>query len=114
MKIFLSFALFLVSLASQASTAAAADPYEYFDSNGVTIAYRTFGVGSPLFLLNGGPGRSSDTFTHLAEMLSAGNHRQVVIFDQRGTGRSKLPVLNEQTVSLNLMIGDLEALRVHL
>lgn len=105
--------LLLMHGVSASTAQASTDPYEYFDNNGVRIAYRVFGSGSPLIVLNGGPGRSSDTFTDLAQTLSLKN-RRVILFDQRGTGRSKLPVADESTVSLNLMVGDLEALRKHL
>jgi proline iminopeptidase len=106
------FALLLFGNLSLASSTPP-DPYQYFDNNGVRIAFRSFGSGDPLFVLNGGPGRSSDTFTDLAQTLSLNGHR-IIIFDQRGTGRSKLNVLNENTVSLDLMVSDLEALRLHL
>jgi proline iminopeptidase len=108
--------IFLMALWSVTSSKAfgSSDDYQYFNNSGVKIAYRVFGSGAPLVVLNGGPGRSSDTFTELAETLQAKTHRQVIIFDQRGTGRSKLPVLDESTVSLDLMVGDLEALRKHL
>jgi proline iminopeptidase len=101
-----------VVLFSQTSQSAA-DPYQYFDNQGVKIAYRTFGSGLPLIVLNGGPGRSSDTFTELAETLASKGYA-VTLFDQRGTGRSKLPTLDESTVTLDLMVSDLEALRQHL
>jgi len=94
--------------------AEAIDGYQYFTHDGVRIAYRIFGSGAPLFLLNGGPGRSSDTFVPLARRLQAETHRQIIVFDQRGTGRSKLSEMNEKTVSLELMVSDLEALREHL
>jgi len=90
------------------------DFYQYFDSQGVKIAYRTIGSGSALVLINGGPGRASDTFTDLARDLSQITHRQVILFDQRGTGRSVVSPLDETTISLDLMVNDLEALRVHL
>jgi proline iminopeptidase len=112
MKIFFCFLLVFACFTPQVSSGSS-DPYEYFDNNGVKIAYRVFGSGEPLIVLNGGPGRSSDTFTDLAQTLSSKNYR-VILFDQRGTGRSKLAIANENTVTLNLMVSDLEALRKHL
>jgi proline iminopeptidase len=109
--ILLSLALCL--LLSQ-STFAESGQYQSFDNNGVKIAYRVFGTGSPLIVINGGPGRSSDTFTKLAESLQSKTNKQVILFDQRGTGKSKLTLINENTISLDLMISDLEALRKHL
>lgn len=113
MKTILSFLIFSVFTLSH-EVSGTVDPYQYFDSNGVKIAYRVFGTGSPLFLLNGGPGRSSDTFADLAESLQKKTNRQVIIFDQRGTGRSVVSPLDETTISLDLMVEDFEALRKHL
>ena len=100
--------LFLLLLA-QGSFAA---DYQYFQSNGLQIAYREFGSGIPLVVLNGGPGRSSDTFVPLAEKL-ANLGFKAIIFDQRGTGKSKID-LNEKNITFDLMIEDLENLRKHL
>lgn len=105
--------MIVFSLVSQ-NIFASSDHYQYFDSDGVKIAYRVFGVGTPLIVLNGGPGRSSDSFTYLAERLNEHTQRQIILFDQRGTGRSKLAELNDQTVRLDLMVQDLENLRKHL
>ncbi len=110
MKVFWTL-LFVLSLGLQ--TFAANGDYEYFDSNGVKIGYRVFGAGMPLIVLNGGPGRNSLSFTELAHQLSTKNIR-VILFDQRGTGQSSMDILNEQTITLDLMISDLEALRKHL
>lgn len=111
MKTIIGLFILFISALSHAKTS---DPYQYFNNNGVKIAYRVFGSGAPLFLLNGGPGRSSDSFTELAETLQKKTGKQIIIFDQRGTGRSALPVLDETTISLDLMVDDLEGLRKHL
>ncbi|MES2769698.1 MAG: alpha/beta fold hydrolase [Bdellovibrionota bacterium] len=86
--------------------------YNYAQSNDLKIAYRIFGEGEPLIVINGGPGRSSDTFVDLAKILS--EKRKVILFDQRGTGKSKLELLNNKTITLNLMVEDLESLRKHM
>jgi proline iminopeptidase len=85
----------------------------YVDVDRAKIFYRIFGEGKPLLLINGGPGFPSNHFVPLAQELSK-NNRQVIIFDQRGTGRSLLPQLDSETVNLKLMIEDIEALRNHL
>jgi proline iminopeptidase len=82
----------------------------YVDANGVTIFYRVFGEGKPLLLINGGPGFPSNHFVPLAQEL-AKNQRQVIIFDQRGTGRSRLENVDADTVNMQLMIEDMEAIR---
>lgn len=82
-------------------------------SGDIDISYRVFGTGTPLIVLNGGPGYSSEHFTPLAEKLASFG-RQVILFDQRGTGRSQLKKADKTTVTLDLMVDDLEALRKHL
>ncbi len=111
MKTFFAIALFLVTVTSHAVHTDG--DYQYFENSGVKIGYRVFGSGEPLIVLNGGPGRNSLSFTELAKILSSREHR-VVLFDQRGTGQSKIDVLNEQNITLDLMVSDLEALRQHL
>jgi len=76
------------------------------------IYYRTFGKGSPVLIINGGPGMNSDGFVELAKRLS-GNH-QTIVYDQRGTGRSLLQPIDDQTISMDLMVQDIEVLRKHL
>ena len=74
--------------------------------------YRTFGNGKPLLIINGGPGMNSDGFVSLAKTLSERN--QTIIYDQRGTGKSVLSKIDESSITMNLMIEDLERLRKHL
>src|SRR5690606_14941870 len=76
------------------------------------LSYRTFGNGKPLLIINGGPGMNSDGFVPLAEKLSA-NHR-VIVYDQRGTGKSTLVKIDASTITMDLMIQHIEALRQHL
>lgn len=81
-------------------------------SGDVNIFYRIFGQGDPLLVINGGPGFSSEGFTELAKKLS--EKYRVILFDQRGTGKSVLPSVHNNNISMNLMTNDIEALRVHL
>ncbi len=76
------------------------------------IYYRTFGAGKPVLIINGGPGMNSNGFADLAQRLSTNN--QTIIYDQRGTGRSVLEKTDSSTITLNLMIDDIETLRKHL
>jgi proline iminopeptidase len=75
------------------------------------IYYRTYGSGQPLLIINGGPGMNSNGFEQLATILS--KKYQTIIYDQRGTGKSKLPVLDSSTITMKLMLDDMEALRKH-
>ncbi|HKQ60248.1 MAG TPA: alpha/beta fold hydrolase [Candidatus Polarisedimenticolaceae bacterium] len=86
-----------------------------FQTNDVTIWYEVRGDGSgrPLVVANGGPG-----FDHsyllcgdVWDRLMPG--RRVVLYDQRGTGRSS-EVLPGQPCGLAEQIDDLEALRARL
>ncbi len=81
-------------------------------SDSSPIYYRTFGSGKPLLIINGGPGMNSDGFADLAIKLSKTN--QAIIYDQRGTGKSTLKVADTSTITMKLMIDDIESLRKHL
>lgn len=74
--------------------------------------YKTFGKGKPLLIINGGPGMNSNGFEDMAKTLS--ENQETIIYDQRGTGKSKLPKLNAKTISMQLMADDIESLRKHL
>jgi proline iminopeptidase len=73
------------------------------------IYHREFGTGDPILLINGGPGMNSEGFATLANLL-AEKHR-VILFDQRGTGRSKMDTVNEHTITMDAMVNDMEDLR---
>ncbi len=74
--------------------------------------FKTFGSGEPMLIINGGPGMNSNGFEGMAKALS--KIHQTIIYDQRGTGKSALKELNAQTISMKLMVDDIEALRKHL
>jgi proline iminopeptidase len=86
-----------------------------FNTEGATIYYevRGGGPGTPLFVVNGGPGfdhnylHCSDAWDRLAK------HRSVVFYDQRGNGRSGA-LKPGQSCTLGDQIADLDALRAHL
>lgn len=84
----------------------------FVSSEGVDIYYRTFGSGSPVLIINGGPGMSSEGFIPLATELS-GNYK-TILFDQRGTGKSIVENPSEHNITMDLMVADMEALRTHL
>jgi proline iminopeptidase len=74
--------------------------------------YKTFGKGEPLLIINGGPGMNSNGFEGMAKTLA--ENQETIIYDQRGTGKSKLKDLNSKTISMQLMADDIESLRKHL
>ncbi len=81
-------------------------------TDGTSIYYRTFGSGQPLLIINGGPGMNSEGFESIARELS--NKNLTIIYDQRGTGKSKLNKVDASTLTMKLMMEDIECLRVHL
>ncbi|UAB80650.1 alpha/beta fold hydrolase [Marixanthomonas sp. SCSIO 43207] len=83
-------------------------------SEDTILCYTTFNSekGNPILIINGGPGMSSEGFISLAESLSEEN--QTIIYDQRGTGKSTLKEINSETITLDLMVEDIEVLRKHL
>ncbi len=74
------------------------------------LFYQVYGEGEPVVFLNGGPGFSSHGYELYAEEIS--KYRKVILFDQRGTGKSELKWVN--SVSIQRMVSDMEALREHL
>jgi len=82
------------------------------ESSGSKLYYRVYGKGTPLLIINGGPGMNSDGFVALAMELS--KHHQTIIYDQRGTGKSFLQPVNSSTITMDLMIQDMENLRKYL
>lgn len=81
----------------------------YLQTKGGVIFYRSFGKGIPMLIINGGPGMNSEGFTQLAIQLSKNN--RTILFDQRGTGRSKFDVIDPSTITVKLMAEDIENLR---
>ncbi len=100
--------LALVLLASMPSLA----QEDVIFGNGAKLHYRIFGTGDPLLLINGGPGMSSGGMADLAQKLAQDN--AVIIYDQRGTGLSEVPTLDEKHINIKRMIKDIEVLREHL
>ncbi|WP_298892386.1 alpha/beta fold hydrolase [uncultured Psychroserpens sp.] len=76
------------------------------------ISFTVFGKGTPLLIINGGPGMNSQGFSDLAKEL--GKTHKVIIYDQRGTGKSKIDVINSNTMTLDLMLEDIETIRTHI
>ena len=76
------------------------------------IHYITYGSGAPILIINGGPGLDSEGFSPLAELLS--DKYSAILFDQRGTGKSLLEKIDNTTITMDLMVQDIEKLRKHL
>ncbi|MEZ4803243.1 MAG: alpha/beta fold hydrolase [Gelidibacter sp.] len=76
------------------------------------IYIKTFGKGKPLLIINGGPGMNSEGFASLAEEL--GKNNLAILYDQRGTGKSTINEISAKTMTMDLMVDDIEAIRTHL
>jgi proline iminopeptidase len=81
-------------------------------ADGVGLYYELYGEGEPVVIINGGPGLNSKGFQGLAQSLS--ERYQVILYDQRGTGQSGMENISSETMTMDLMAADLEALRKHL
>jgi proline iminopeptidase len=93
-------------------TAAAVGQEESVARDGFRLHYRTEGTGTPIVFLSGGSGLEVDYFVPAAVLFPAGYQR--VYLEQRGTGRSRPAQLTKETMTLALMVSDVEALRTHL
>jgi proline iminopeptidase len=108
-------ALVATSAPAQAKPSAASGAGAILTVGGVTIWYevRHAGAKTPLVVLNGGPGfdhnylLTSDAWDKIAA------HRSVVLYDQRGTGRSG-ELKPGQSCTVADQVADLEALRAKL
>jgi proline iminopeptidase len=78
-----------------------------------TLHYKTVGSGPALVISNGGPGWTCEHIEDFGEQVASLGYR-VIIYDQRGTGQSVLNRIDSTTVTLNLMLADVEQIRKHL
>lgn len=97
-----SLSLFITSIQAQEENVV--------ESQGVNIHYTVFGEGSPILIINGGPGFSSEGFVPLAKKISDQGY-QTILFDQRGTGKSSMEKMDSSTITMDLMVADIEAIR---
>lgn len=86
-------------------------------SDKTPIYYRKVGSGTPVVVLHGGPGLDHNYLVGpLSQTIGAG--KQLIFFDQRGTGFSGGAVtptgLNADFINKNQFLEDLEAIRVQL
>ena len=102
--------------ATTAATAPPASPAESgstFQAGGVTLYYEALGgaAGTPLVVVNGGPG-FDHAYLHVSNVWGElAKRRPVVLYDQRGVGRS---TAGDKPGKLADQIDDLDALRQHL
>jgi len=82
--------------------------------DGVDLFYKIVGPtsGDYVLVLSGGPGEDIHSMQGIADEL--GRKYRCIMWEQRGTGRSKLPRYDSSTINLNAYIEDIEALREQL
>jgi proline iminopeptidase len=82
--------------------------------DGIDLFYRIVGPtsGDYVLVLSGGPGEDIHSMQGIADEL--GKKYRCIMWEQRGTGRSKLPRYDSSTVNLNAYMEDIEALRKQL
>jgi proline iminopeptidase len=79
--------------------------------DGIDLFYRIVGPasGNYVLVLSGGPGEDIRSMQGISDEL--GKKYRCIMWEQRGTGRSKLPRYDASTINLNAYMQDVEALR---
>jgi Predicted hydrolases or acyltransferases (alpha/beta hydrolase superfamily) len=81
--------------------------------DGIDLFYNIVGTsGDYALVLSGGPGEDISSMQGVASELK--KKYRCIMWEQRGTGRSKLPKLDSSTINLSAYLEDIEALRKHL
>ena len=81
--------------------------------DGADLFYTIVGAsGDYVLVLSGGPGEDIRSMQGVADEL--GKKYRCIMWEQRGTGRSKLPRYDSSTINLTAYIEDIEALRKQL
>ncbi|MBO6587269.1 MAG: alpha/beta fold hydrolase [Gracilimonas sp.] len=79
--------------------------------NGTELYVKVMGEGEALMVLHGGPGFNHDYF--LPYLTPLAKHFRLILFDQRGMGRSSTN-LDSTSFSIDYLVDDIEALRTEL
>ncbi len=82
--------------------------------DGIDLFYKVVGPANAdyVLVLSGGRGEDIHSMQGIAEEL--GKKYRCIMWEQRGTGRSKLPRYDSSTINLNAYMEDIEALRTQL
>ena len=108
----------LLNLSGATSTDIAAAQQNSIDAkvtrDGIDLFYRIVGPtsGDYVLVLSGGPGEDINSMQGIADELA--KKYRCIMWEQRGTGRSKLPRYDSLTINLNAYMEDIEALRKQL
>jgi proline iminopeptidase len=105
----------ILNLSGGAGTGVAAAQQNSLDGkiarDGIDLFYRIVGPtsGDYVLVLSGGPGEDINSMQGIAGEL--GKKYRCIMWEQRGTGRSKLPRYDPSTINLKAYMEDIEALR---
>jgi proline iminopeptidase len=108
----------LLSLSGEVSADASAALQNSVDGkitrDGIDLFYKVVGPANAdyVLVLSGGPGEDIHSMEGIADEL--GKKYRCIMWEQRGTGRSKLPRYDSSTINLNAYMEDIEALRTQL
>src|SRR5213075_3420093 len=81
--------------------------------DGIDLFYTIVGTsGDYVLVLSGGPGEDIRSMQGIADEL--GKKYRCIMWEQRGTGRSKLPRYDSSTINLNAYMEDIQVLRKQL
>lgn len=114
-RLTLAFALAAFSAAVSIPAAAQTSVYPqqdgFVDAHGVLIYYVSFGTGSPLVIVHGGPGNDHTYF--LPWLLPLARTHRLIFIDERGSGRSQR-LQDTSLYTVEAMVDDVEDVRVAL
>ncbi len=79
--------------------------------NHTSLYYETFGSGTPILILHGGPGMDHTYF--LPQLLSLSRRYKLIFLDERASGKSSADV-DSSSMNMHMMVEDVEAVRVAL
>jgi proline iminopeptidase len=116
MKTLLTLALALATAAAAQTPMPTIAPTGHVHTADVDLAYWVYGAPqqtTPIFAVNGGPGLSHIYMVQNDVWQRISAHRQVIFYDQRGTGAS--PLTNPSAPqTMDAQVADLDAVRSHL
>jgi len=81
----------------------------YINVSDGKLYYQTFGTGTPIIVLHGGPGLDQGYL--LPQMANLAHDHEVTFYDQRGCGKSLGFNLTPQTINIDTFVQDLESVR---
>jgi proline iminopeptidase len=79
-------------------------------ADGAELAYHVHGEGAPLICVPGGPMRAP---VYLGDLGGLSKHRQLIMLDLRGTGKSAIPA-DPESYRCDRLVDDISALQDHL